>query len=353
MSNVTTYDFSLFYEKTNITADIEPHLIELTYTDYLEGQSDELTVTFEDISGKWIRQWFPTQGDKLNAAIGYQGAQLVDIGAFEIDEVEYEYSPAKVITLRALSSGISKGYRTLTPKAYENTTLAQVVALVAERLKLKVVGKIKAIPIKRITQYNKRDVEFLARIAREYHHNFKIVADQLVFTDKSDLGQSEPVVALEEKDIISLRLRDRIKDTAKSVEVKGYDVNGKKVLKQTKQAQKRRKNIKQSAEASGDSLHIVTRGETQEQIDARADAALAEQNDDQQAGEISLVGNPKLVAGSTILLRNLGVFSGKYLIKSARHSFSKMSGYITDVEVRMVKFIPDDLVTLGMENHNA
>ncbi|MFX3918350.1 hypothetical protein ACJBW6_10400, partial [Streptococcus suis] len=88
------------------------------------------------------------------------------------------------------------------PKAYENTTLAQVVALVAERLKLKVVGKIKAIPIKRITQYNKRDVEFLARIAREYHHNFKIVADQLVFTDKSDLGQSEPVVALEEKDII-------------------------------------------------------------------------------------------------------------------------------------------------------
>ena len=37
---------------------------------------------------------------------------------------------------------------------------------------------------------------------------------------------------------------------------------------------------------------------------------------------ITLIGNPKLVAGSTLLLRNLGIFSGKYLIKSSRHTIS-------------------------------
>ncbi|TRC30576.1 hypothetical protein FEA38_00205, partial [Mannheimia haemolytica] len=92
-------------------------------------QSDELTVEFEDIQGKWIRQWFPTQGDKLKAAIGYQGEFLTDIGEFEIDEVEYSYKPS-TINLKALSTGISKANRTLKPKAYENTTLAQVVAKV-------------------------------------------------------------------------------------------------------------------------------------------------------------------------------------------------------------------------------
>ena len=46
-------------KKQILPADIEPHLIELSYTDYLEGQSDELVVQFEDISGKWIRAWFP------------------------------------------------------------------------------------------------------------------------------------------------------------------------------------------------------------------------------------------------------------------------------------------------------
>lgn len=84
MSKVQTPDFSLFYEKTNITADIEPSLLELTYTDYLEGQSDELSVSFEDISGKWIRQWFPTQGDKLKAAIGYQASLWCKLGRLRL-----------------------------------------------------------------------------------------------------------------------------------------------------------------------------------------------------------------------------------------------------------------------------
>lgn len=351
MANVPRPDFSLFYDKTNITAEIEPYLIRLSYTDHLEGQSDELSVEFEDISGKWIRQWFPTQGDKLNAAIGYKNQQLIDIGAFEIDEVEYSYKPS-TISLKALSTGISKANRTLKPKAFENTTLAQVVAKVADSLKLKVVGKIKAIPIKRITQYQERDVEFLARLAREYHHSFKIVGDQLVFTDKAELGQSEAVIILEEQDCISLRLRDRIKDTAKAVEISGYDTSGKKVIKKRKKATALRENIKQAQAASGDTLKIVARGETDEQIEARGEAALAEQNDDQSAGNITLIGNPKLVAGATIMLRNLGVFSGKYLIKSSRHQLNKQ-GYTTTIEVRMLEFIPDDLITLGMTEHNG
>ena len=343
MNNVPMPDFSLLYEKTNITADIEPHLLELTYTDNLEGESDELTVAFEDISGKWIRQWYPTQGDKLKAAIGYKGAQLTDIGAFEIDEVEYNYHPS-YIQIKALSTGITKANRTLKPKAYENTTLKQIVGIIPGHLKLKVVGTIKHIPVKRVTQYQERDVEFLARLAREYHHSFKIVSDQLVFTDKDELGKSEAVVTLEEKDTISISLRDRIKDTAKEVDVSGYDANGKKVIKKRKKAKALRENMKQAQSASGDTLKVVTRGETQEQIDARADAALAEQNDDQTAGNITVIGNPKLVAGSTLALRNLGIFSGKYLIKSSRHTISRNGGYTTSIEVRMLEFIPDDLL---------
>ena len=347
MNNVPMPDFSMLYEKTNITADIEPHLLELTYTDNLEGESDELTVAFEDISGKWIRQWYPTQGDKLKAAIGYKGAQLTDIGAFEIDEVEYNYHPS-YIQIKALSTGIAKANRTLKPKAYENTTLKQIVGIIAGRLKLKVVGTIKNIPVKRVTQYQERDVEFLARLAREYHHSFKIVGDQLVFTDKDELGKSEAVVTLEEKDTISISLRDRIKDTAKEVDVSGYDANGKKVIKKRKKAKALRENMKQAQSASSDTLKVVTRGETQEQIDARADAALAEQNDDQTAGNITVIGNPKLVAGRTLALRNLGIFSGKYLIKSSRHSIVRGGGYTTSLEVRMLEFIPDDLQNTGV-----
>lgn len=152
---------------------------------------------------------------------------------------------------------------------------------------------------------------------------------------------------------ISISLRDRISSTAKEVNISGYDANGKKVIKKSKKAKAKREDVSQAAKSSEDSLQIVTRGESQEQIDARGEAALAEQNDDQQSGTIKLWGNPKLVAGNTILLRNLGVFSGKYLIKSSHHTIYRNQGYTTTIDVRLLEFIADDLVTQSMEKHNA
>ena len=52
---VQTPDYQIFYGKTNITQDIKPYLLELNYTDHLSDQSDELSVRFEDIARKWIR----------------------------------------------------------------------------------------------------------------------------------------------------------------------------------------------------------------------------------------------------------------------------------------------------------
>ena len=43
------------------------------------------------------------------------------------------------------------------------------------------------------------------------------MSDQLVFTDKDELGKEEAVAALEERDTISITLRDRIKDTPKKL----------------------------------------------------------------------------------------------------------------------------------------
>ena len=54
-----------------------------------------------------------------------------------------------------------------------------------------------------------------------------------------------------------------------------------------------------------------------------------------------MIGDPKLVAGNTVMLTGMGMFSGKYLIKSARHSYTKSQGYTTQLEVKMIEFIED------------
>ncbi len=137
------------------------------------------------------------------------------------------------------------------------------------------------------------------------------------------------------------------------MEISGYDTSGKKVVKKRKKAKALRPNIKQAKSASEDTLKIITRGESQEQIDARVRLRWLRKMKIRRLVILSLSAILKLVAGATILLRNFGVFSGKYLIKSSRHTISRSGGYTTHIEVRMLEFIADDLITLGMEAGNA
>lgn len=337
---VTRPEFTIAYEGKDITADIAPYLLSLTYTDFLGGQSDELEVEFEDTVGRWLRGWYPEQGDGLTLALGDQFTGLVALGRFEIAEIEYSRPPS-AISLKALSTGITKANRTLRPKAYEKTTLAKIVRTVAGRLKLSVDGHVRDIAIERVTQYQERDVEFLTRLAKEYGHTFKIVDKTLVFTDNVKLAEQEPVAVLDPADIISLRIRDLIKGVPQEAVVSGYDAKAKKAVKSRRKSRPLRPKAKKSA--TSDTLVIIpNRGESQAQADARADAALADAQEEQCAGSITLFGNAKLVAGQVVELKNHGKLSGRYLVKQARHEYTRTGGYTTELEIKMVHYLPEE-----------
>ena len=337
---VTMPDYLIKYEGKDITTDLKHYLLGISYTDYLGGQSDELQLEFEDVDGRWIRAWYPEQGDALSLSVGDQFTGMVSWGSFEIAEIEYEHPPSTV-TIKALSTGITRANRTLQPKAYEKTTLEKVVRTIAARLKLSVSGTVAKIDIERVTQYQESDVEFLARIAREYGHTFKIVDKTLVFQANVELAKQEPVAILNPADIKRIRLRDLIKGVPDEAVVTGYDAKNKQKRQARRKAKPRRPNAKRPT--TTDTLHIVAnRGESDQQMAARADAALDEAQQSQVAGTFSMVGNVKLVAGQVIQLKGYGKFSGKYLVKRAHHEIKKSSGHEAELEVKMIEYVPDE-----------
>lgn len=336
---VTLPDFVIKYEQKDITLDIKPGLISIEYTDYLGDQSDELSVTFEDVDGKWLRAWYPNQGDALSLSIGDQFTGLINLGSFEIAEIEYDVMPS-VMTLKALSTGITRAHRTLQPKSYEHTTLAKIVRMVAKRLKLSVSGTVADIKIERVTQYQERDIEFLTRLARQYGHTFKIVNKTLVFMANAELAKQEPVAILQPEEIKSARFRDLIKGVPAKAVVTGYDTKTKKVRKVTRKAKSLRRRAKRAT--TSDTLKIVAnKGESDQQMAARADAALTDAQQSQVSGSLTLFGNAKLVAGQVIQLKNLGQMSGKYLVKQARHELRRNSGYGVSLDIKMLEYVAD------------
>lgn len=314
--------FELFYEQKKITKDVAQFVTSIEYTDVEHGESDELTISFEDSEKLWQDAWLPSKGDKLRAYIGYVGEKLLNCGIFEIDEDEYS-SPPDVFTVKGLATAIKKPLREKNSKGYENKTLKQIAKEIADKYGYTLVGEIADIRVDRITQNKEQDLSFLTKLAEQYGYIFKIAENNLVFYDVQTLKGAKSLQIFYKSDLSSISLKEKTSLKYKSVQVSYYDPKQKKTVK----ASATNKDV-----VKGDTLKITVRCSDKKQAILKAKAALSTAAT-KISGSLEFIGNPYLIAGANIELKGIGHFSGKYHITRARHVLDKSSGYRTYCEV--------------------
>ena len=315
--------YKIEYNNKNITKDVSDYVLSIEYSDYEHGQSDEITITFEDSENLWNGAWIPTKGDALRLCVGYVGEQMLNCGAFEIDEIEYNAPPDTVI-VKALATGIKKSFRQPNSVGYENKTLQQIASEVAKRHNLTLVGEIENIKVERITQNQERDLSFLKRLAEQYGYIFKIADVNLVFYKTEKLISADSAKILYKTDLSSISLREKTSHAYKSVSVTYKNPKTGKIVSAT---------AKNDKCVKGDTLKLDSRCENKQQALVKANAALQKGNYTIE-GTLNLPGNPFLVAGLNVEVKDIGHFSGKYHIAEAHHIIDKTSGYATSLEVK-------------------
>lgn len=320
--------FVLLYEQKNITHELSAFVTQVAYTDYLQGQSDEIAITLEDMDQRWLFSWYPTKGDRLTLSLGYQGQSLLNCGQFQIDEIEIQFSPSTV-QIKALSTGTQKALRTRQGVAYENTTLAAITARIAARHQLRVVGTIRELAIDRATQFKETDLGFLTRLANEYGYRFKVVGSQLVFTEYDALTQVASITSIGRKQLISGTLRDKVHLIYGASNNQYHNPKEKRLISFDASKQP-------DTEPSSDTLNINVRSSSPAMAEVKSKAALKKANAEQTTGNLKLIGHTKLVAGCVITLTECGKLDGRYLIESAHHQIERDAGYTTDIEIKRV-----------------
>jgi uncharacterized protein len=328
---------TVVYEGKDITADIFKYMLSLSYTDKVEGESDELEIQLEDTQDLWKGAWYPTKGDTLKVSIGYEGSATVDCGTFEIDEIELS-GPPDTVSIRALAAGIKKAVRSKNSKAYEGQTLKQIAEAIASKHGFSVTGTIQNIKFTRITQNQEHDLSFLKRLSAEYGHAFSVRDKQLVFTVIYDLEKGKPVLEIDRTDLLSYSIKDKTSQTYRTAVVKYHNPTNKQVV-EYKTTGHENAGGSYEPETADDELIIHTKAEDLNQAEAKAKAALWRANSKQQEGNLSMQGNPIVLAGNNIELTGLGILSGKYHIMESRHTLDKSSGYLTDIQVKRVGFV--------------
>jgi len=219
------------YEGADVSTDLSAMVLSVDYTDNLspappekdkdgkakpgdkpEAVSDEIAITVEDRDGRWRSGWWPAKGDHLVVSIGYDNRPLLNCGTFEVDEVTLGGAP-DVVSLRAQSTPMSDALRTAQSRAYEATTLADLVSQVADELSLELVGDIEATPIARVTQGQESTLAFLRRLAGEYGYSFAVRPPRLVFYPLQALIGADAVMTVRRKDLVSYRLKSAVAGT--------------------------------------------------------------------------------------------------------------------------------------------
>jgi len=307
-----------------VTVSLAPYILSMTYTDHAHGRSDELEISLEDLGGGWKDGWYPQKGDVITARIGYRGAPLLPCGDFQIEEFEAK-GPPDTAHVRALSAGVTRPLRTKNSKAYEGVSLRGIAAEVAARHGLTLVGQVADLRLKRVTQNQERDLGFLKRIAYEHGQVFAVKGDQLVFMERSDLTEREPVATLTRSGITSYSIRDKGLTTYKGARA-CYDDPWDKATHEGAAST-------DAPDGVEDAVKLTGRSQSADHARLQARAALAAANEARFTGSVEVMGDTRLTAGNTVELAGLGRLSGVYLISSSRHACSREAGYTTHIEV--------------------
>lgn len=311
----------------NVTGDVSRYLSQITYTDNLEGESDDVSLTFEDVDGNWASSWYPSQGDSMIIRMG-DALDKLYCGVFEIDEIGFEFPPS-TFNVKAIAAAISKNLRTKNGKAFEKQSLKKIAQFFADKHGLKLtgnIGELSKIQIERKTQDNQTDISFLSSLAKEYGLIFSVRGDMLVFMSSNDLEKSSPAVTFSKRQISKASFQDKTSQVYASATVATRDTRTNSVKKY---------NIKSAGNAAEkDTLVISGRVENDSQAEAKAKGALKDKNKDKITGSLTVPGNVMIISGINIELVGLGAFSGIWHVIQSTHTINKDSGYTTSMNIR-------------------
>lgn len=310
--------FTLLYEGKDITKDIEPILLYLEYTDSMDGRASSLDISLADYDKRWIDKWLPTVEDRMKLYIN--GTKQMDAKTFYIDEFDSTGFRNEIITnIRALSIAPSALYSAHTKKQYNGVAFSSVAGEIAGLFGLSVSGDVSG------TVYANcagNKIEFLAKQAHRLNKVMKI-EDGVMYFYSIDNLRTATYYSVSANDCTRYSIRDKAQGRWKKCTCKWYDV-------------KKKTTVSGSYSTGGKGSEAVIWQECKDSSDAESQAKSWIEQKQKQCVEVELamLGDVRMRAGAMLMVKDLGAYSGKYIIDEAKHRITRMEGHTTTIKLR-------------------
>lgn len=324
----------LTMQGVDISNDIAPFLISFNYEDNGNGAADNIRLTLADREGNWRGAWFPERGNRINASIIVRnwwraGDEFtLPCGSFDIDSVSLS-GPPDSVQVQAISlpgnSALKNEPRT---KAWENVTLQQIAARIAESAGMKMIFETEDISFDRLDQTEETDLSFLSRTCSSEGVMLKVTSDTIVVYDDRRLEKAPAVTTITrgDREIESYSFDISSVGTSYSMcEVTYTDPTSNRTIRGSFTA----------PGVTGATLRINERVASEAEAIRKARNALRNHNKNAQRAMFTLMGNVNLAQGVTVNTSGFGRFDDKYFVEVCRHEITG-DGYRTYLDMRKV-----------------
>jgi Phage protein D len=179
--------FSLYRGEVEVSANWADLIISAEITDEDGGEGDKLMIELDDRDGQIE---LPELGAVVRAVGGYRGEQGVREGEFEIDQIDVEGWPQKVI-LHGTSAGAKQGTKERRSKSFQPPqykTYGEVFDYLAKQnnWKARISDDLRNIPLHFEAQQEESDMAFATRLAEKHDHLATVKDQNLVCTSKAE-----------------------------------------------------------------------------------------------------------------------------------------------------------------------
>lgn len=283
------------------------------------GESDQLSLSIDDSQTLTLgRLAFPASGKEIDVSLGYELHKAV-MGLFHVDQVSSTGSAGSgVISITA----VPKLLLDQKSKTWANTTIGDIVSEIASEntLKAQVSLGLKSIAIDVENQHNETDMSFITRLAKKYDALAKPAGDSLLFLVKGDTKTASGIpllpTVLTANDIISWQCTLSERTEYGSVVAVWHDF-----------ITAEQKEVIAGSKGEKPVFRLPHLFQSEAEATAAAQTKLNEKTRNTSTLNLSVVGDPGLVAGGAILLMAVrDKIDGTWVIKSVTHTLSA-SGY--------------------------
>ena len=253
----------------------------------------------------------------------------LECGQFELDSVVAQ-GPPNTVTIKGTSLPYSSTVRqTAKSKSWESYTLSGIGDEIASKNGMTCMYLSSVNPsYKRVEQYKKSDIAFLQKLCHDAGCSLKVSNNIIIIFDQATYEKKPEVLTIKRgSGYTKYKLSTGENDTYTSCRV-SYTTPSGSVISATAY-------IEDYDEKKEDNqcLNIYQKVSSYSEAKNLAEKMLRLHNKYELQATFTFPGNPKLLAGCVVSLSGWGAWSGKYIIKQAKHKVDT-GGYTTQITLR-------------------